>query len=259
MNQARTTFRQGSNGNGRLPATPARVPSAQPANSGIIPAQYDSDPLQFIREPFAFLAGALPSGRCDENYWKVLTTELADVGDAALMKAVRTYIRTNDNAYRMPTVAELLRLSELAQEELDADATAMQTVDREEAQSEYYDGVRADIQRVLKAVPQEDIEEVQRRVTAAYAVSSSLTQAHMFIYTHLLDTMVELPANYSPTLEIAFRFMLTAEEFTAQQTNAPLPADPATELTAEFPGKFRVRYPQNLAHLLDPDRPRARV
>lgn len=250
MSQTRTTFRQGSNGHGRLPAPPARAA----ANSGIIPAQYDNDPLQFIRAPFAFLAGALPSGRCDENYWKVLTTELADVGDAALMTAVRQYVRTNDNAYRMPTVAELLRLSELAQEEMDADTSAMQDIDRDEAQGDYYDTVRAGIQRVIKAVPQEDVAEVQRRIVAAYAAASSLTQAHMFIYTHLLDTMVDLPATYSPTLEIALRFMLTAEEFAGQQGNGPRPEDPVAALTAAFPGKFRVRYPENLAHLLDPDR-----
>lgn len=250
MNQATTTFRQGGNGRGRAQApSTALQPAAQSANSGIVPA-YPSAPV--VREPFAFLAGALPSGKCDENYWAVLTIELAGVSDAALMAAIRQYVRTNDNAYRMPTIAELLRLSEIAQADLNADTAAARDADLEEAQGDYCDVVRAGIQKVLKTVPQEDIDEVQRRITAAYRATSSLREAHMIIYTHLLDTMVELPATYSPTLEIALRFLLTAEEYTPEE--GPRPADPEASLRATFPTKFRVRYSRNLAHLLDPDR-----
>lgn len=254
MSQSRT-MRQGIHGgNGRFrslepPAPP--LPATVPVNSGIVPGH--NAPV--VRRAFTYLAGAFPSAKVDEEYWAVLFIELADVSDAALMQAVRDYIRTNDNAYRMPTVGELLRLSARAQSIIDQDEKRNWAERRDEEQTEYVTNVRAGIAQVLRAVPKEDVEEVERRMTAAYQTAATYMQAEMIIWTYLLDTGdYEPPALYSPTTEVAAQFHMSQEAFDAQQVNGPRPEDPLAELTAAFPGKFRVRYPQNLAYLLDPDR-----
>jgi hypothetical protein len=250
MSQSRT-MRQGVHGgNGRFrslepPAPP--LPVTVPANSGIVPGH--NAPV--VRKAFTYLAGAYPSARVDEEYWAVLFIELAEVSDAALMQAVRDYIRTNDNAYRMPTVGELLRLSARAQSIIDQDERR----NWDERRDEYVTNIQAGIAQVLRSVPQEDVEEVKRRMTAAYQAAATYMQAEMIIWTHLLDTAdFEPPALYSPTTEVAAQFHMGQEAFNAQQVNEPRPEDPVATLTAAFPGKFRVRYPKNLAYLLDPDR-----
>ena len=241
-----TVATRGGSGNG-LAVNQGSFPTSQPATT--------------VRPSFIFLAGAFPSARVDEEYWAVLATELVDIPEPVLQAAVRQYVRSNDNAYRMPTVAELLKSSNRLMEERSREEKWEAAGKQAEAQEAEYNELQAGLKTVLDSVPKEDWLEVQRRMTAAYETADDWIQAGRAIVMCLLD-MSDAPdiGWYCPTELAAQRLWLDYETYAEAYGKpignpaAPLDAELATRLAAAFPGRFRVRYWSNLRHLLDPDR-----
>ena len=231
------------------------------AKPGSFTVNQQAQPISVVRPSFVFLAGALPSARVDEEYWAVLATELADIPEPILQAAVRQYVRSNENAYRMPTVAELLKLSSRLAEEQNREEKWASAAARAEAQEAEYNELMAGLKAVLDSVPQEDWIEVQRRMTAAYETAADWTQASRAIVMCLLD-MADAPdiGWYCPTELVALRLWLDYETYEQAygkpygSPTAALNTELADRLAAAFPGRFRVRYQNRLAHLLDPDR-----
>ena len=133
-----------------------------PHNSGNVS---DFVGVPAARPAFKYLASAYPAAKVDPegDYWVTLSMELADVAELVLKTAVQEYIRTNENAYRLPTVAELLKLCRKHAEHLKAEVQA----EREVAQQREYEAQQEELRRVTRSVPQADRDEIAARIVDA--------------------------------------------------------------------------------------------
>lgn len=239
------------NGNGSSVA----VLNTGPGQSGNVSAFDDQDGP--IRPAFTYLASAYPAAKVDDKgrYWALLHIEFSEVPEPVLKAAVKEYVHTNDNAYRLPTVAELLKLSRKYQAEYDVEQKAERQVGKDAAQQQVWEAHQNDLRRVTQTVPQEDREEIAARIAAAFEATDDWLTAARLIYSHLLDTDGPHIGWYSPTVLIADGIVrkLRAGRPTGDPSS-PLPEALVAELAGQYPGRFKARYSPRVEPLLDPDR-----